>query len=742
MKQSGCPRLLAGSIWLVLGVAALQALPAPQGARIAATVSLTPNLSLVSQANQVLVTITNQNPTTSYPLQSGDAFTLNFDLADGQIQTLPTVVAVTSTTLLPVDFVVTQGSTPSQLVITYLGGGAKFAFGDSFSINPVIQAPSIVRVNSVALEVPNQFRFIGSVPNVAAYSSVDFHFGTPGPVGPAGPAGPQGESLTGPKGPPGPTGSTGPVGAQGPAGNPGADGVGAQGIQGLQGPPGMVFRGPWTSGTVYNASDSVTYNGATYISLSGTNTGQEPDNNSAAWSVLAAMGATGAAGPTGLTGANGLPGNQGPIGPIGPIGLTGTAGTNGSIGLTGAVGPIGPTGANGLPGNQGPIGPIGLTGIAGTNGSIGLTGPQGLIGPPGMVFRGTWDPTTAYNASDAVFYSGATYISLAGPNTGQEPDNNPITWSVLAAMGETGTVGPIGPTGPAGANGLQGIQGPIGPIGPIGTTGTNGTNGATGAAGPTGLTGANGLQGIQGPIGPIGPTGTTGTAGTNGSTGATGATGAAGPIGPTGLTGTTGLQGIQGPIGPIGLTGLTGTAGTNGSIGATGPTGPAGTAGTNGSTGPAGPSGATGSTGPTGPAGPPTLTIGINTADAGNLAVTRVNVNSTAVNQVHLSPNATFPITFDYTVANPSNCSGCILQVLAAIVHIDGTVVSFSGCAYNGNPSPAVTANGTISLTAPGVTGTYYLAAYSTLNFNCTQSLGASPGPFGPDHFIGSISVY
>jgi hypothetical protein len=40
-------------------------------------------------------------------MQPGDIFTLNFDLADGQIKTLPTGVSVVSETLLATEFTVT-----------------------------------------------------------------------------------------------------------------------------------------------------------------------------------------------------------------------------------------------------------------------------------------------------------------------------------------------------------------------------------------------------------------------------------------------------------------------------------------------------------------------------------------------------------------------------------------------------------------------------------------------------------
>ena len=375
---------------LLLWNAALYSQSLPD-TRITPTLSVTPNLTGVGQASPVLITITNQNSACGMQLSPGDSLTLNFDLANGQIQQLPSAVTVTSSTLSATDFLVTQGN-PSQLVILYTGVQANFGFQDSIAINPVLQAPDTVRTNNITLQLPNAERFANSVQNFASWSSANFPFGTVGPQGPAGPPGPTGPAgnsitgptgpvgpsgLVGPMGPPGPAGASmggpqgpvgpqgtagprGPVGPQGPAGPNGAPGfsiqgppgVGIQGPQGVQGPPGMVFRDKWSSTKVYNAADSVTYNGSSYISLGGANTDNQPDLRSDKWSVLAVAGAVGPAGPIGPVGLTGATGAMGPAGPTGPIGHQGTAG---------ATGPAGPIG------HQGPAGPIGPTGPAGAS---------------------------------------------------------------------------------------------------------------------------------------------------------------------------------------------------------------------------------------------------------------------------------------------------------------------------------------------------------------------------------------
>jgi hypothetical protein len=395
--------------------------------RIIPTLSVTPNLAAVGQASQVLFTVTNQNSASSMQLMTGDSLTLNFDLADGLIQTLPSAVMVTSSTLSATDFLVTQGANPSQLVILYNGAPANFGFEDSITINPVLQAPGTVRTNNITLQLPNQDRFTNGTQNFASWFSANFPFGTPGPQGPAGPPGPTGpvgssvmgpqgpvgaSGPAGPSGPPGPAGASlagpqGPAGQQGPPGPTGPQGPsgvsiqglqgpqglqGSQGLQGLQGPPGMVFRNKWSATKVYIAADSVTYNGSSYISLIGTNVGNPPDVSQDQWFLLAAAGATGPLGPVGPAGTTGAVGPAGPIGltgatgttgPAGPIGLTGPAGATGPAGPIGLTGPAGATGPAGPIGPIGPSGPTGATGPAGPIGLNGLTGPQGPQGVPG-----------------------------------------------------------------------------------------------------------------------------------------------------------------------------------------------------------------------------------------------------------------------------------------------------------------------------------------------------------------------
>jgi hypothetical protein len=436
--------------------------------------------------------------------------------------------------------------------------------------------------------------------------------GATGPTGSAGPVGAQG--ATGSIGVTGPAGTVGSTGAQGVAGQGGAQGVqgvagvtgatGAVGSQGIAGPVGLSFQGTYSSTTNYSLADGVLWQGAGWVSLIAGNHGNTPSTSPSAWSMFAA---------------------------------------SGSMGASGVTGAVGVTGSNGLNGANG------ATGVAGATGSTGATGTAGLV------YEGSYSSSTNYGTGAVVTYGGASYVSLAGFNVGQQPGVSPSYWSLLAAQGGSGVqgvAGPVGATGamgvagPQGVVGLTGAQGVPGPQGPAGAQGLTGANGAVGPQGPQGLQGVAGqagAQGIVGPAGPIGLQGIAGMAGPSGPTGPIGFNGTTGATGPTGLifmgvyasnfnygigavvtyqgtsyvseaVGNLGqtpgvspafwqVLSAQGVSGAMGAQGVTGPTGITGAIGATGAQGVAGVAGTQGATGPQGPAGAQGLTGANGAVG-------------------------------------------------------------------------------------------------------------------------------------------
>lgn len=333
--------------------------------------------------------------------------------------------------------------------------------------------------------------------------------GAVGPMGSVGPQGPQGApgimgaagspGATGPAGAVGPQGATGATGAAGPVGAPGLAGAtGATGLQGpmgttgAAGPVGMSFAGAYSAGTNYALGQGVLWQGAGWVSLVSGNRGNTPDQSPGQWAMFAAPGATGNTGATGvgLSGATGATGSAGAQGPAGIPGATGATGATGlhfvgayssaySYGLGDAVAYNGasyisllgsnhgqaPDGspsawailaAQGAPGLAGPMGSAGATGAtgaqgaAGPAGAVGSTGATGAQGAVGMAFRGTWGSTTNYAPNDVVTFAGSSYLA-ASANRGQEPDQAPQVWAVLAEAGG------VGPMGVAGATGLPGI---------------------------------------------------------------------------------------------------------------------------------------------------------------------------------------------------------------------------------------------------------------------------------------------
>lgn len=121
---------------------------------------------------------------------------------------------------------------------------------------------------------------------------------------------------------------------------------------------GFTWKGTWSDEVVYDAGDAVAFNGSSYVGLSSSNTGNQPDSSPDSWEVIAQKGDTG------------LPGATGPQGPEGPQGAQGLQGPQGPEGPQGAEGPQGPQGLTGPQGPEGPSGPAGAPGADGVSGSV------------------------------------------------------------------------------------------------------------------------------------------------------------------------------------------------------------------------------------------------------------------------------------------------------------------------------------------------------------------------------------
>ena len=392
--------------------------------RIVPRLMVTPNVMQAGVPSTALVSITNQNWESEQDLQSGDAFTFEFNLGDGQIDAFGELVSVTSKSLLPVDFTVEPGEEPSQIVLKYHGPSAKFAALEMIGFNVSVHGPSATRGNRVEVRTPDSDRFTDAGLTRLTWPSVEFAPSPPGPPGPVGeqgppglqgPAGPRGwTGAAGPPGPPGPAGPQGPAGSWGPMGFPGP--VGPQGPPGAAGPAGLNWRGAYSpsSDLAYALRDAVSHAGSSYVCVS-LPCISPPGADNTGWVLMARSG------------------DPGPAGPVGPAGPRGDAG---------------------------PQGPIGLLGL------------QGPAGPAGLNWRGLYSatPVPAYALKDAVSYAGSSFVCASVP-CAAAPGSGGAGWELLARAGDQGPSGPTGPqgspglTGPPGPQGQQGMQGLPGPPG-------------------------------------------------------------------------------------------------------------------------------------------------------------------------------------------------------------------------------------------------------------------------------------
>jgi hypothetical protein len=202
--------------------------------KITPVCSVVPGAIQAGQTSSALVLCANGNVSSTQQIQTGDAFTVQFNIADGQIGALIPAVIVNSSTLNPADFVVALGSAPNSLVVTYAGVAKTFAPGDSVAVELSVIAPNKVASGTIAFDFPTSAAYNAPVPAFVSFPATDFPLAPPGPQGPVGPPGPEPPFI--PQGPPGPAGT---AGAQGPVGKTGPAGpAGPPGTNGFEGPPG------------------------------------------------------------------------------------------------------------------------------------------------------------------------------------------------------------------------------------------------------------------------------------------------------------------------------------------------------------------------------------------------------------------------------------------------------------------------------------------------------------------------
>jgi hypothetical protein len=187
------------------------------------------------------------------------------------------------------------------------------------------------------------------------------------------------------------------------------DGTAWQNTGPFRGPPGLVWQGPWATGTGYIVGDAVAHAGASYLCTTdhAADTATEPGSGASwamVWGVLAARGETGATGPAGADGADGA---------------------------------------------TGPQGPPGIDGADGVDGADGAPGADGVS----LNWRGLWTDATAYALNDVVAHDGASYICTTGhtADASTEPGIGASwsgSWDLMVEAGNLTAQGTMG-SGPA-----------------------------------------------------------------------------------------------------------------------------------------------------------------------------------------------------------------------------------------------------------------------------------------------------
>jgi hypothetical protein len=276
-------------VLIILGSGCFKDVPAwtddGNNSQITPVVTVAPNLFAVGQVSSTFVCISNGNPSSTKSIRAGDLFKLTFDPSIGVVTSVAAPVMVNSSNLNAADLIVFLGSTPNEIVMSYVGASRRFMPGDSFCVKVTFTASSVIGSGKVSGEAPSSGVDLGIYnridPKFTTISIVDFATGPPGVKG-----------DKGDPGPPGPVGAQGPTGQQGPAGPTGTPGPqGPTGAAGPQGPKGLNWKGAWNAATQYVTDDAVSFSGSSWRAVQ-DNTNVIPIEG-ADWTTIAEKGDTG-----------------------------------------------------------------------------------------------------------------------------------------------------------------------------------------------------------------------------------------------------------------------------------------------------------------------------------------------------------------------------------------------------------------------------------------------------------------
>jgi hypothetical protein len=122
-------------------------------------------------------------------------------------------------------------------------------------------------------------------------------------------------------------------------------------------------------------------------------------------------------------------------------------------------------------------------------------------------------------------------------------------------------------------------------------------------------------------------------------------------------------------------------------------------------------------------------------ANNGTVKTTNVKINN---GDNHVSPGASFTVTFDYNLAVPG-CPGCVAQLYVGLSS-DATPQTCPIDTIPGVP-PGITGGLSVSLTAPSTPGVYIVGIDTGLAFFC-QASWPNGAPTTDARTLGVISVY
>src|SRR5713101_966891 len=121
----------------MLCVCAASAQTDSQNSKIMPAYSVAPGVFQIGQTPNVLLSLTNQNPSAVEQLQPGDVFTFTLGVPGAAFSGAGASVVVNSSSFLQSDFSIWMGPGPNQVQITYLGP-MPFPAGDTIAVKTTV----------------------------------------------------------------------------------------------------------------------------------------------------------------------------------------------------------------------------------------------------------------------------------------------------------------------------------------------------------------------------------------------------------------------------------------------------------------------------------------------------------------------------------------------------------------------------------------------------------------------------